>query len=536
MPEILNQAMIENIFQKNKLLTISVILLIVIFTIVVIRNAWMSDDGYITFRTVDNFVNGYGLTWNISERVETYSNPLWMFLVSIIYFFTNEIYYSVIILSITISVLAITIFSFKISKTLVGALLGIGIFIFSKAFIDYSTSGLENPLTHLTLAIFLFVYIKAKNNFNFKILFWLSLIAALGTVNRLDILLFFIPTLAYVFFKLPKLKGLYTVVAGLMPLIAWKAFSIFYYGFPLPNTAYAKVLNTGIPKSDLIQQGFFYFENSIKWDPLTLLIVFAGISLPLIGKQKHLIPVIVGIILYLLYVLQTGGDFMSERYFAAPLFIAVVLISQNNFTSLKRIPLIVLAVIIILVGITAIKPPIFSDEMYEEISPIDHGIVDERGRYHDNTGLYRLGENNGTPEHYGVTEGLEAKISGDSPQVRRIIGMYGYYVGPEIHVIDPFGLGDPLISKLTPSYDPEWRIGHQTRELPPGYFETIKNGTNVIEDKNLAEYYEKIALITRGNLSDVKRLEVIWNMNIGKYDSLLCNYINSNKLPQHPSC
>ena len=81
--------MIENIFQKNKLLTISVILLIVIFTIVLIRNAWMSDDGYITFRTVDNFVNGYGLTWNISERVETYSNLLWMFLVSIIYFFTN---------------------------------------------------------------------------------------------------------------------------------------------------------------------------------------------------------------------------------------------------------------------------------------------------------------------------------------------------------------------------------------------------------------------------------------------------------------
>ncbi len=529
--------MIENIFQKNKLLTISVILLIVIFTIVLIRNAWMSDDGYITFRTVDNFVNGYGLTWNISERVETYSNPLWMFLVSIIYFFTNEIYYSVIILSITISVLAITIFSFKISKTLVGALLGIGIFIFSKAFIDYSTSGLENPLTHLTLAIFLFVYIKAKNNFNFKILFWLSLIAALGTVNRLDILLFFIPTLAYVFFKLPKLKGLYTLVVGLMPLIAWKAFSIFYYGFPLPNTAYAKVLNTGIPKSDLIQQGFFYFENSFNLDPLTLIVIFTGILIPLISKQKHLIPVIVGIILYLLYVLQTGGDFMSGRFFAAPIFVAVILLSQCKFNSFKRIPLAVFIILILFVGFSPLHSPVLSDETYEKVWPaVSHGITDERGHYHATTGLFRLGENTGTPEHYGVTQGLEAKISGNSPRDRLIIGMYGYYVGPEIHVIDQLGLGDPLISKLTPPYDPKWRIGHQTRELPEGYFDTIKNGTNVIEDKNLAEYYEKIAIITRGNLSDVKRLEVIWNMNTGKYDSLLCNYITSNKLPQHPSC
>jgi len=484
----------------------------------------------------DNFVNGYGLTWNISERVETYSNPLWMYLVSIIYFFTNEIYFSVIILSITISVLVITIFSFKISKTLVGALIGIGIFILSKAFIDYSTSGLENPLTHLTLAIFLFVYIKAKNNFNYKTLFWLSLIAAVGTVNRLDILLFFIPILAYVFFKLPKLKGIYVTVMGLIPLIAWKAFSIFYYGFSLPNTAYAKVLNTGIPKSDLLQQGFFYFENSIKWDPLTLLIVFAGISIPLISKQKHLIPVTVGIILYLLYVIQTGGDFMSGRFFAAPLFVAVVLISQNNYSSLKRIPLIVFVVVIILVGITAIKPPIFSDENYVKITPLTYGITDERGHYHPDTGLFRPGENTGTPTHYGAAGGLEAKNSGPFLQARIVVGMFGYYAGPEVHIIDKIGLADPLLSKLPINPNEKWRIGHPIRERPVGYWGTIDNGINVIKPKDLAEYYDKIALITRGNLSDVKRLEVIWNMNIGKYDSLLCNYINSKELPQPPSC
>ncbi len=232
---------------------IPLFVIIIIFAIVLFNTAWIHDDAYITFRTVDNFVNGYGLTWNTSERVEVYSNPLWMFLVSIPYFFTNEIYYTSIILSITVSVIAILIFAFKISKTVIGAILGVTIFIFSKPFIDYSTSGLENPLTHLILAIFLLVYIKSMKRFNLKILFLLSIITAFGAINRLDTVVFFLPCLVFVFLKLPKIKGAKVVTMGLVPAIIWKGFALFYYGFPFPNTAYAKVLNTGISKTQFIQ-------------------------------------------------------------------------------------------------------------------------------------------------------------------------------------------------------------------------------------------------------------------------------------------
>ena len=62
------------------------------------------DDAFITFRTVDNFINGYGLTWNTTERVQAYTNPLWMFLVSAVYFFTQEIFYTPLYLSIAVSV------------------------------------------------------------------------------------------------------------------------------------------------------------------------------------------------------------------------------------------------------------------------------------------------------------------------------------------------------------------------------------------------------------------------------------------------
>ena len=46
------------------------LVLLLAFALVVLRLGWMSDDAYISFRTVWNLVNGYGLTWNTDERVQ----------------------------------------------------------------------------------------------------------------------------------------------------------------------------------------------------------------------------------------------------------------------------------------------------------------------------------------------------------------------------------------------------------------------------------------------------------------------------------
>ena len=48
------------------------------FALLVVRTAWLSDDAYITFRTVMNAIGGYGLRWNVADRVQTYTHPLWM--------------------------------------------------------------------------------------------------------------------------------------------------------------------------------------------------------------------------------------------------------------------------------------------------------------------------------------------------------------------------------------------------------------------------------------------------------------------------
>ena len=104
---------------------ILVILFLILFLLTIGLRAWMSDDAYITLRTVDNFINGYGLTWNISERVQPYTHPLWMFLLSFTYFFTREAYYTTIILSLVISLAAVVLYAYKIVRIRSIAILGI---------------------------------------------------------------------------------------------------------------------------------------------------------------------------------------------------------------------------------------------------------------------------------------------------------------------------------------------------------------------------------------------------------------------------
>ena len=50
------------------------------FAACVVCAAWISDDAFITLRTIDNMLEGYGPRWNVIERVQTYTHPLWMLL------------------------------------------------------------------------------------------------------------------------------------------------------------------------------------------------------------------------------------------------------------------------------------------------------------------------------------------------------------------------------------------------------------------------------------------------------------------------
>lgn len=101
-------------------------------------------------------------------------------------------------------------------------------------------------------------------------------------------------------------------------------------------------------------------------------------------------------------------------------------------------------------------------------------------------------------------------------------GFIGYAAGPETRFIDTWGLADPLLARL-PAEVP-WQIGHFTRRVPAGYPETVDTGRNVIKDTALAEYYEKLRIITEGPLWSGRRLRTILLMNLGRYEPLVASY------------
>ena len=480
----------------------------------VLKTAWFSDDAYITFRTIENLVAGEGPRFNVAERVQAYTHPLWMLLLAGLYALTGEMHYVCLLASILCSVAAVLFFAARVAVAALPALIGTSIFLLSKAFTDYSTSGLENPLTHLLLIVFLHVYLTRPPGR--RTLLWLALLAALLILNRPDMLLVVLPALLVSIYQARGQRPLGPVLLGFLPLIAWGLFALCYYGALLPNTAYAK-LNSGIPAGALINQGLIYLLTTATIDPLTVIVIAAGMTIPFVTGQRRLLPLMLGMLLYLVYTIQIGGDFMLGRFLAAPLVVAVVLLGRLE---LSKTAAVIVLVVVALIGVAPPRSPIKSGlDFGQGINYIDaHGICDERAYYYHGTGLLNLTRNVSIPSCWQATAGWRARERGEPVIVRKAIGMQSYYAGPNVHVVDEMALADPLLARLKPDLSDGWRIGHLRRQLPEGYVESLRSGRNCLSDPELAEFYERIRLVTRGPIWSVERWAAIPTFNLDLRD------------------
>ena len=499
------------------------VILVLLFVITLVRTAWVNDDAYITLRTVDNFVNGSGLTWNPGERVQAYTHPLWMFMLSGLYALTHEAYFTTLALSFVLSLAAVILVSQAFTDDFFSGCIGLVVLCLSPAFVEYATSGLENPLTYFLLTLFLVQYFKLPERPTNWQIFSLGLTASLAMVNRLDTGLFYLPSILLLLLRQRSWRTLWVLAASSFPILLWESFSLFYYGFLFPNTAYAK-LNTGIPQNDLLRQGWQYYANALEWDPLTLLTILAGIILAFVKGQRSEKAIASGMLLSLLYILYIGGDFMSGRFFAAPLLVSVILLLR----CLPKIPKPRKSAILtaaILLGFIAHSPTLLNTPKSPETSIAPSGIADERAYYFNDAGLINFDPHAPTtPNHPWARDGLALKRRG-GVSVEYSIGYLGYYAGPGVHIVDQYALADPLLARLPIPNPQEWRIGHYIREVPEGYVESLETGANLLADPDLARYYNKLKLIIAGEIWDPDRLKTILEMNLGKYDPLIEKYI-----------
>jgi len=514
----------------------SLILLLISFAVAILiflKNAWVSEDAYILFRSIEQFIAGNGPVWNPHERVQVYTSPLWYFVLAFFRLFSKDVYLNAIIASFILWISTVLVIK-KIFKNNSILFLSILLLSASTAFFDYTSSGLENILAYLLIAVYLLNYFEFSGISIFDreitpklrmkvILLMFGLILCI----RHDLALLLLPPTIHVVLKnstiFSKKQWSLWIIVSLSPFILFTLFSLIYYGFPFPNTAYAK-LNFDIDKIKIYKQGIKYFFSSLKYDIITLGVISGAIVIIFFVSINNYFKYIgYGIILNLMYVVSIGGDFMQGRFFSYSYLVSVIILLLWFSKVQSRKSLITTTSLVIVFLLFYPHTPFNSPLNYEN-RKIEMGISDERGFYFKHLSLFKYilrdKDNIIFPGYRLAIGGNKFKGSAEKIIVKVAVGLFGYYSGTEKIIIDPYAITDPLLARLPV---PEWgRIGHFRREIPPGYINSVSDGTEVIENPMLNEFYKKVKIITQDNdLFSPQRIKTIIQFNLGEYNHLL---------------
>ncbi len=499
--------------------------LLALAALLFLRCAWQSDDAYIAFRTAWNWVHGYGLRWNVDERVQSFTSPLWMALAAACLRLTGEVYVSTLALSAALATAALGL-SAGISRDGSSRWVSMALLLASGALVDFAACGLENPAGYLLLSALLWLTLRSEASPTPRGMGGLWLLAALLSLARQDLLLLALPALLWETARArPRAKAVVAALLGLAPWVAWELFSILYYGYPFPNTAYAK-LNLDIPRLELWGRGLAYLADSLRHDPATLLVAGVALGRALWRGRAAERAWAVGISLYLLYIVDIGGDFMSGRFVSWLPILAVPLLAPL-WEPLRPRAKGLLALALLALGFALPGSRYRSGEEFgrglsaaKKIRP--GGIADERAYYYPSTGLWPvyshreelLARDLPLPPSAGALRGLKLREEKPQPYVTPEAGFAGYFAGPELHLIDGWALSDPLLAHLRFEPRGSYRPGHYPRPIPPGYPESATRGTNSLAEPALAACYEDIRRITRAPLFAEGRWRAIARMNL----------------------
>ena len=324
----------------------------------------IQDDAFITFRYVDNFIHGKGLVFNQGEFVEGFTSFFFVMMLSVIAILKSNLPEISQYISIGSGVIALFV-TYRINNLLLKSLnnntdnkskiSNFGRIIdtlfqvapsilltFTGAFVYWSVSGMEASFYIMLVLISIYYYIEdiEQNELNYKF----AVFSLLATLTRPEgafifglIMIHFIvkiyfglekKSLAKIIKKLFARKNLYVLGIVIVPNILLLIFRLVYYGYPFPNTFYAKA---GI-SSVYLDAGLDYFIDFIKSYLLygTLLIlpfILFKLKNRIITSLFYLI-----IIANLIYIVLIGGDVLPMfRFFLPVLPLIYILFTATLF-------------------------------------------------------------------------------------------------------------------------------------------------------------------------------------------------------------
>ena len=343
------------------------------FTLILIGTlcvAWhqrfILDYAYIVLRYADNLVNGEGLVWNAGERVEGYTNLFWTLLLAIPLMLGTDpiafIYGSgMVLFALSLS------FTYKLGALVIGsrplALLLIFLLGINPTFAAFATGGLGTQLqTVLAAACAYFLLAARAEKWTFTALIRLSLSLTALTITRLDASLFVAP-LALIGVSLlwrepvtrsvRLKKSAVLILPPVLIMSAWLGWKFWYYGDILPNTFYVKTAGVSWIRGAYYVAAFFityWLFVLLPWLVTATRAWFRdGAKAP---RLELLIPGVL-LLLWFVYVVWVGGDFMEFRFLVPALPFLFVLTVWFIRHSVRRPTVAVLVTLAIVAGAIA---------------------------------------------------------------------------------------------------------------------------------------------------------------------------------------
>jgi len=333
---------------------------------------WGLDDAYISYRYAQNLGQGNGLVFNPGERVEGYSNFLYVLLITPAFFVTESegIYFFSLLLNLILAVGAFLVFRYYLQQQLgtTSATFGSLLFAVCPPLWAAVASGMETCLVlFLSLAIWVVAERLAANP-NRQLTAVLCGLMILSFLSRADG--FLIPSLAIVFLILKRrtrvaMSCAVTLALGLGLYELWR---FHYYGYFLPNTYYVKVAG---PLWQRARQGFLQLSGvALFRGLLPYLLVFAFPLVDLVRDaateparardQVRFSLVLAGA--WVPYWLYIGGDHLGDRFLLAlfPLGIFALLGLLKENASRKTA-----AFVLLLVATLQVGPPLVVDPRFQ---------------------------------------------------------------------------------------------------------------------------------------------------------------------------
>ena len=460
---------------------------------------WASDDAYIDVRVVGNLLAGHGPVYNVGERVEVFTNPIWVGILAIVRGTLGMLptaWWAVLLglVSTAGGVALMVMGSARLAHRRGAALVipaGMLCLVCLDAMWDFATSGLETGLIFGWLGLLWWLFVRRLETGRGSAL--LALGAGLGPFIRPDLGLVsaaFGIGLVLLILRSPSdadRRGL-VAAAFFVPPLLLELLRAAYFGMLLPNTALTKSAFTPWPR-----QGVHYLLDTLGptwiWIPLLLL---GLVTLRRVGgwwrHAEHLdvivlaIPVLAGLADGA-YVVLIGGDFMHARMLLPSLFLLSGVLWLDPRDRVERALGLGVAVFC-LVAIVAIRYPVrlvgahgISNErsFYITVSGSPHPISPHDYRHALTATSGRLLSGLAAQTHVGSTRVF---VTSTTPQLRAwdlvpgkdlvpaglvapaaTIGINGLTAGNRVYLFDVLSLANPIGSHLERP-TPSGRPGH----------------------------------------------------------------------------